>query len=80
MWYRWILLIEEIIPYVIQINGKKRGLVETTREISQDELLKIIETEKNISKYFEKHKVKKYIFIRNKLLNIIIWQLIKKLF
>ena len=65
------LLVEEIVPYVIQVNGKKRGLIEATREISQEELLNIIEKDKNISKHFVKDKVKKYIFIKNKLLNII---------
>tara|TARA_Y100001980_G_C14201180_1_gene64621 strand:- start:70 stop:441 length:372 start_codon:yes stop_codon:yes gene_type:complete len=65
------LLIEEIIPYVIQVNGKKRGLIEAIREISQEELLNIIEKEKNISKHYVKNKVIKYIFIKNKLLNII---------
>ena len=66
------LLLEEIIPYVIQVNGKKRGLIESKRDISQEELLKTVEKEKNISKYFDINKVKKYIFIKNKLLNIII--------
>ncbi len=66
------LLLEEIIPYVIQVNGKKRGLVESKRDITQEELLKTVEKEKNISKYFDINKVRKYIFIKNKLLNIII--------
>ena len=44
---------------------------QATREISQEELLNIIEKDKNISKHFVKDKVKKYIFIKNKLLNII---------
>ncbi len=66
------LLIEEIIPFVIQINGKKRGLIEKERDISEHELIDTIIKDKNLSKYVEKDKIKKCIYIKNKLLNIII--------
>ena len=66
------LLIEEIIPFVIQINGKKRGLIEKKRDISENELIDIIIKDKKLSKYVEKDKIKKCIYIKNKLLNIII--------
>ena len=36
----------------------KKGLNRATREISQEELLNIIEKDKNISKHFIKDKVK----------------------
>ena len=70
--YNEELLIEDIIPYVIQINGKKRGLIETKRDISEEELIDIIIKEKNISKYFSEKKIKNCIYIKNKLLNIIV--------
>ena len=66
------LLLEKVIPFVIQINGKKRGLIETNRDASETELMKIIVEDKNLNKYLENKDIKKKIFIKNKLINIII--------
>ena len=43
------LLIEKIIPIVIQINGKKRGLIETNRDITETELMTTIMNDQNAS-------------------------------
>ena len=40
------LLIEEQINYVIQINGKKRALILSKRDISENNLVDIINKEK----------------------------------
>jgi len=66
------LLIEKNINFVVQINGKKRGLVEVDRDMNQDKLLKKIKVDSNLVKYLENKKIKKTIFIKNKLINIII--------
>ncbi len=65
------LLIEEIIPYVIQINGKKRGIIEAKRDILEEELIKILVKENSINKYLIEKEIKKKIFVPNKLINII---------
>ena len=66
------LLIEEFVNIVVQINGKKRGLIKFERGIKEEEVLKKINQENNISKYLQNNKIKKKIFIPNKLINIII--------
>jgi len=66
------LLIDDKINFVIQINGKKRGLVIVDRNISQDKLIEKIKLDNNLNKYLENKKIKKEIFIKNKLMNIII--------
>ena len=66
------LLIEKIIPIVIQINGKKRGLIETNRDITETELMTTIMNDQNLNKYLKNKNIKKKIFIKNKLINIII--------
>ena len=66
------LLIEEFVNIVVQINGKKRGLIRSEIGIKEEEILKRIDQEKSISKYLENNKIKKKIFIPNKLINIII--------
>ncbi len=70
--YEQKFLIEEYINIVIQINGKKRGLLKTKRNIKQEEVIEMIKKEKNISKYLNDGKIKKKIFIQNKLINIIV--------
>ena len=66
------LLIDKIISVVIQINGKKRALIEASRDISEEELMKKIMINSNLQKYIENKNIKKQIFIKNKLINIII--------
>jgi len=66
------MLKEEIINIVIQINGKKRGLVQTKPNITEEKLFEIIKNDEKIMKYFDQKNIKKKIYIRDKLLNIII--------
>ena len=66
------LLIEENINFVIQINGKKRGLIKANRNISENEILKLIKDNAEINKYIKNQELKKKIFVPNKLINIIV--------
>ena len=66
------LLIEEQINYVIQINGKKRALILGKRDILENDIVDIINKEENLKKYLSGKKIKKKIFVPNKLINIII--------
>ena len=66
------LLVEKVITFVIQINGKKRGLIQANRDTTETELLKDIMNNLQINKYLENKDIKKKIFIKNKLMNIII--------
>ena len=65
-------LIDNKVKIVIQINGKKRGLIETNRDISEQDLNKIINNDKALKKYLDNQTIKRKIFIKNKLMNIII--------
>lgn len=63
---------ENTVKIVIQINGKKRGLIETNKEISEEKLFEIISNDETITKYFDEKNVKRKIYIKDKLMNIII--------
>ena len=65
-------LIEDIIQYVVQINGKKRGIIKAERDMLENNLIKLIYQQNNLSKYLEKKEIKKKIYIPNKLINIIV--------
>tara|TARA_B100001121_G_scaffold296368_1_gene301677 strand:+ start:19 stop:918 length:900 start_codon:yes stop_codon:yes gene_type:complete len=66
------LIEEQNINYVIQINGKKRGIIQTEKGISEKNLIILVERSDDLKKYFVNKPIKKKIFIPNKLLNIIL--------
>jgi len=66
------MLKEDTINVVIQINGKKRGLVQTEPNITEEKLFEIIKNDEKIAKYFDQKNIKRKIYIKDKLLNIII--------
>ena len=70
--YDFSMLKEDNINIVIQINGKKRGLIQTMPNISEEKLLEIVKNDEKMNKYFEQKNIKKKIYIKDKLLNIII--------
>ena len=65
-------LIEENINFVVQINGKKRGLIKVNRDISEDDIIKLVKENNEINKYIKNQELKKKIFVPNKLINIIV--------
>ena len=66
------ILKENIINIVVQINGKKRGLVKTELNITEEKLFEIIKNDETLTKYLNQKEFKKRIYIKNKLMNIII--------
>ena len=57
---------------IIQINGKKREIVTSTKNYTEDELTNEIKRMPKIAKYLENKEIKKIIYIKNKLINFII--------
>ena len=66
------ILKEENVNIVVQINGKKRGIIFTKIETDEEELIKLINKEEGLNKYLKTEKIKKKIYIKNKLINIIV--------
>ena len=65
-------LISKFANIVIQINGKKKDLIKTNIDISEDQLLKEIKKSDKINKYLVNTKIIKKIFVPNRLINLII--------
>ena len=73
----WPKINEEIIRenkvnIVIQINGKKRGLIKINIDLPEDQLITAIKKDEKITKFIEGKEIKRKIYIKNKLINIII--------
>ena len=69
--YKKELLENNEVSFVVQINGKKRALLKVRKDISETELLEIIKKDKISSKYLFNLKIKKIIFVKNRLINIL---------
>jgi leucyl-tRNA synthetase len=65
-------LIEEKINFVVQINGKKRAILNIKRDTIESDILEIIKINQEIEKFFKDQKLKRVIFVPNRLINIII--------
>ncbi len=65
-------LIEENINFVIQINGKKKTILNVDRNINEKTLIKKIQENKETNKLLKNQEIKKTIFVQNRLINIII--------
>jgi leucyl-tRNA synthetase len=66
------LIKDDTSTIVIQINGKKRGLIKAKLGLTEKDLMKLIDNDNNLKKYLFNKKIKKNIYIKNKLLNLII--------
>jgi len=65
-------LLEKEINFVVQINGKKRAILKVKRDITEDETIKIINSNTGTNKFLKDQKIHKIIFVSNRLINIII--------
>ena len=63
---------KESFNVVIQVNGKKRDLMNFKKDINEKDLLFEIKNNEKISKFLKDKEIKKSIYIKNKLINLII--------
>jgi len=65
------LLIDEKVTIVIQVNGKKRGLISAKKDLAEEEAIKEAKKVANIEKNLKDKKIVKNIFVKNKIINFI---------
>ena len=65
-------VVEARANIVVQINGKKRCLINTVIDIDENNLITTVKDDPAIKKYLSEKKIKKTIYIKNKLINILI--------
>ena len=66
------LLNKEDVNIVIQINGKKRALFNMRKGINETDLLETLKKDNIVKKYLEKKKIVKVIFVKDRLINILL--------
>ena len=62
----------ENIDYVVQINGRKRASVKAKKDLNEENILNIAKNEKLLDKYLKNKSIKKIIFVKNRLINILV--------
>ena len=65
-------LVESNVNIVIQINGKKRSLMNIDKNINEKEVIEKAKLDSKIKKYLENKSILKSIYIKNKLINLIV--------
>ena len=66
------ILVEDVINFVVQINGKTRGIIKLKTGHNEKEILEKIKEDQKLGSHLKDKLIKKTIFILNKLINIII--------
>ena len=66
------LIEEKSVTIVVQINGKKRGLLSTKKDVGEEEIVAKAKNIENINKNLTNKKIVKNIFIKNKVINFIV--------
>ena len=66
------LLKSDLVNIVVQINGKKREILEIKNDSSDEEILKLIQKNEKLEKFLKNKKILKKIFVKNRLINLII--------
>ncbi|MFH2136572.1 MAG: leucine--tRNA ligase [Patescibacteria group bacterium] len=66
------LIVEEEIDLIIQINGKVRDTIRVKSDISEEEARKVATESEKVKKWIEGQKIKKIIFVKGRLVNIVI--------
>ena len=57
---------------MVQINGKKRAIIDSKINITEEELIKIIKQKKELEKFITGKNIFKSIYIKDKLINLIL--------
>ena len=62
---------EEIVDLVLQINGKTRDVLRVARDLAEEKIKEMALDSEKIKRHLEGKQIKKTIFIKNRLINLI---------
>ena len=63
---------EETVSIVVQIGGKKRGVIKTKKDTEEKTIMDLISKEDSINKSLKNRKINKVFFVENRLINILL--------
>jgi len=65
-------LVEDMVTYVVQINGKVRGDFEIDRTASKEEAMETAKKLEKVQKYLNEGEIKKEIFVEGKIVGFVV--------
>lgn len=65
-------LISDTATIAIQINGKTRGLIEVPMDTTEERVLALAQADKKASQWIAGGEIKKVIYVKNRLLNVVL--------
>jgi len=63
---------DKYVNIVIQINGKKKSLIKTEKDLDEKILLENVKKDEKISNFLKEKSIFKHIIVKNKLINLIV--------
>ena len=60
------------VNIVVQIDGKKKDVIDVDKDLREDAILKILMKNEKINKNLKQDKIKKVIYVQNRLINIVL--------
>ncbi len=63
---------DKMVSIVVQIGGKKKGIIETNKDAGEKTVMELISKEDRIKKNLENKKINKVFFVKNRLINILL--------
>ncbi|CAL4322668.1 leucine--tRNA ligase [Buchnera aphidicola] len=70
--YNVNLINEENIPLIVQINGKKKEIMLIQKNTTKTKIIEYLYNTSKISNFLKKNNIKNIIYIKNKLINLVI--------
>ena len=75
--YKWPIVNEKALhkktnTIVIQLNGKKRGILECNVDNDEKKIIELIKSENHYKSYFKDKTIKKTIYVKGRLINLIL--------
>jgi len=70
--YQIDLIKDDVLTYIVQVNGKLRGQLEVAAEAGEEEVLTLAMADSTVSKWLEGKEIKKKIFVPGKLINLVV--------
>ncbi len=62
------------VKIVVQINGKKKDLIDIEKDLNEKDLINIIKENEKTKKNFINKKIKKIVYVKNRLINILLYE------
>ena len=66
------LLVEDVITYMVQVNGKVRAAVSMDSSASENEVVGAAKKDAKVVKYLEGKEISKQVFVKGKLVNFVV--------